>query len=47
MDGAIDWHALPVVAEILGITDIDVFLARLLAVRRTTRRIHGAAAAGR
>lgn len=47
MDGAIDWHALPVIAEMLGIVELEPFIARLLAVRRTTRRIHGAATARR
>lgn len=33
MDGRIDWAALPVVVEILGITDVEALLARLMAVR--------------
>lgn len=33
MDGRIDWAALPVVVEILGIHDVEAFLARLIAVR--------------
>lgn len=33
MGGALDWSALPVVAEILGIEDIEMFVHRLAAVR--------------
>lgn len=35
--GGIDWAALPVVAEMLGITDIEAFAVSLVAVRDWTR----------
>ena len=31
--GGIDWAALPVVAEMLGITDIEPFVVSLVALR--------------
>lgn len=31
--GGIDWAALPVVAEILGIEDIEAFVVQLVAIR--------------
>ena len=31
--GGIDWSALPVVAEILGIDDIETFVVQLVAIR--------------
>lgn len=33
MGGNIDWSALPVVAEMLGIDDIETFVHRLAAIR--------------
>lgn len=32
MDG-IDWNALPVVAEMLGVRDVEMLIARLVAIR--------------
>lgn len=34
MGGQLDWAALPIVAEILGEEDIEVFCTRLAALRR-------------
>jgi hypothetical protein len=31
--GGIDWAALPIVAEMLGITDVEPFVMRLVAIR--------------
>ena len=31
--GGLDWQALPVVAEILGVDDLETFIARLAAIR--------------
>lgn len=31
--GGIDWQALPVIAEIYGIEDIETFIAQLVAIR--------------
>lgn len=31
--GGLDWQALPVVAEMFGVDDIESFLARLVAIR--------------
>lgn len=33
MGGALDWGALPVVAELLGVCDVEVFVAQLAALR--------------
>ena len=33
MGGAIDWAALPVITEMLGIEDIEAFVNRLTAIR--------------
>jgi hypothetical protein len=33
MGGALDWSALPVVAEMLGVDDIETFVVRLAAIR--------------
>lgn len=33
MGGTMDWSALPVIAEMLGVIDIEPFVARLLAIR--------------
>lgn len=33
MGGALDWHALPVVTEMLGVNDIETFVTRLAAIR--------------
>lgn len=43
MGNCIDWAALPVVAEMFGIDNIEAFLARLLAVRDHVRALaqHG------
>lgn len=43
MGGAIDWTALPVVAEMLGVDDIEPFVARLVAIRdwQARQRDHG------
>lgn len=31
--GGLDWQALPIIADLLGITDIETFVAQLAAVR--------------
>lgn len=31
--GGLDWQALPIVVEILGITDIETFITQLIAIR--------------
>lgn len=36
--GGLDWQALPIVAEILGIAEIEPFIARLLAIRDWQRK---------
>lgn len=36
--GGLDWHALPVVAEMLGITDIEALLLDLTTIRDTQRQ---------
>jgi hypothetical protein len=33
MGGVIDWQALPVVAEMQGVDDIETFVARLTTIR--------------
>lgn len=33
MGGAIDWQALPIVAEILGVEDIEMLITHLIAIR--------------
>lgn len=33
MGGAIDWQALPLVAEMFGIEDIEILIAQLVAIR--------------
>lgn len=33
MNGQIDWTALPVIVEILGIQDVEFFIRRLMAIR--------------
>lgn len=33
MGGQIDWAALPVIVEMLGIDDVEVLIARLMAIR--------------
>lgn len=33
MGGAIDWHALPIVAELLGVDDIDLLVRGLVQIR--------------
>lgn len=35
--GGLDWAALPVVAEIFGVTEIDVFVHQLVAIRDRQR----------
>jgi hypothetical protein len=37
MGGAIDWTALPIIAEIYGIDDIELFVAKLDAIREFKR----------
>ena len=39
MGGQIDWDALPVIVEIYGISDIEVFIAKLDAIRDHNRMI--------
>jgi hypothetical protein len=33
MGGQIDWAALPVIIELYGINDVEVFIAQLAAIR--------------
>ena len=33
MGGTMDWAALPVIAEILGVDDMESFIQRLVAIR--------------
>lgn len=33
MMGGLDWNALPIVCEILGIDDMEIFIMQLLALR--------------
>ena len=35
--GGIDWAALPVIAEMLGIDDIETFVLQLVAIRDAQR----------
>lgn len=35
--GGIDWAALPVIAELYGITDIDILIHQLVAIRDSQR----------
>jgi hypothetical protein len=39
--GGIDWAALPVVAEMLGIHDIETLIYHLTLIRDTQRERHG------
>jgi hypothetical protein len=41
MGGCIDWQALPVVAELAGIEDIETFVAQLAAIRDWQRAQQG------
>jgi hypothetical protein len=34
MGGELNWQALPVVADLLGITDVERFLVELVTIRR-------------
>ena len=38
MGGEVNWTALPVIAEMFGITDVECFLARLTALRDHQQR---------
>ncbi len=38
MDHTLDWTALPVVVEVLGVTDVEALLARLMAIREHIER---------
>lgn len=38
MNGAIDWQALPIVSEVLGVSDQEQFIYELLAVRDYQRK---------
>jgi len=40
MDG-IDWQAMPYVVESYGITDVDCFISRLIAIREHKKATHG------
>jgi len=33
MGGELNWQALPIVCELYGITDIDIFISELVVVR--------------
>ena len=37
--GGIDWAALPIIIEIYGISDVEVFVAKLNAIRDHTRMV--------
>lgn len=36
--GGMDWQALPVVAEMVGVTEIEPFIVRLTAIRDWLRK---------
>lgn len=38
MDGQIDWPALPMVADLIGITDLEWLVASLVAIRTHQQR---------
>jgi len=38
MSGELNWSALPIVSEMLGVTDIDVLVAQLCAIRDHQRK---------
>lgn len=38
MMGGLDWAALPVITELLGITDIELYIEQLLAIREFKSR---------
>jgi hypothetical protein len=31
----LDWHALPIIAEALGVTDIEMFIEQLITIRES------------
>ena len=33
MNGALDWNALPIVCDLFGVKDPDIFIHELLAIR--------------
>jgi hypothetical protein len=33
MDGQIDWQAVPLIAEILGVDDLELFLKEIVLIR--------------
>jgi len=37
----IEWDALPIVAEMLGITDIELFITQLVSIREHQRKREG------
>jgi hypothetical protein len=39
MGGQIDWAALPVIVELYGVEDVDLFIAKLDAIREHKRMI--------
>lgn len=41
MGGELNWNALPVVAELLGVSDIDRWILGLVELRNRTRRAPG------
>ena len=38
MDGVIDWNFLPVIIEIFGIDDVEIFISDLLVIRARERK---------
>lgn len=39
--GGLDWNALPIVAEMFGVTDIERFITQLAAIRSSQEKQHG------
>lgn len=39
MDGQIDWAAIPILAPMFGVDDIEVLVAELVAVRKHVRLV--------
>lgn len=42
MGGEINWNALPVLVDVYGIADMEMFLAELVAIRDHFRRLKDA-----
>lgn len=39
MDGTIDWSAIPIIVDLYGIEDVEMFIAKLHAIREHKRLI--------